>query len=195
MAILGSHHVGVIVKDLDRSIRFYHDTLGLEFDSEPSPWFEGEELARGVGVPGARLRQVCLRASDGLIVELLEYANRPADNDTPIQQNYLGAMHLAFRVDDVRATKAALESAGVDFLSDVNTVDEGVLAGWRWVYLHDPDGIPLELVEVAYVNEAARATGIARYLATRPEPPLTARSERVFDVNLPPDHTEPGLAR
>jgi catechol 2,3-dioxygenase-like lactoylglutathione lyase family enzyme len=165
---LRSHHVGIIVKDLDRSIYFYHDVLGLEFDNEPSPWFEGEDLARGVGVPGARLRQVSLRASDGLIVELIEYSNRPEDNTDPIQQNYLGAMHLAFRVDDVRIAKAELESRGVEFLSDVNVVDEGVLAGWRWVYLHDPDGIPLELVEVAYVNRAEREVGISDYLANRP---------------------------
>ena len=40
----GLHHVGITVKDLDASIRFYHDVLGLEFSNEPSPWFEGEEL-------------------------------------------------------------------------------------------------------------------------------------------------------
>lgn len=168
MTIRGAHHAGIIVKDLDRSIRFYHDLLGLQFDSEPSPWFEGDDLARGVGVPGAKLRQVCLRAGDGMLVELLEYANRPQDNDSPIQQNYLGAMHLALRVEDVRAAKSELESKGVEFLSEVNVVDEGVLSGWRWVYLHDPDGIPVELVEIAYVNRIDRAAGIAAYLESRP---------------------------
>jgi hypothetical protein len=46
-------------------------------------------------------------------------------------------------------------------------VDEGVLAGWRWVYFQDPDGYPLELVEVAYSNDDERRAGIAAYLATR----------------------------
>ena len=45
--------------------------------------------------------------------------------------------------------------------------DEGVLAGWRWVYFEDPDGYPLELVEVAYYNEKERRAGIAAYLASR----------------------------
>ena len=71
-------------------------------------------------------------------------------------------------VDDIVATKAELESKGVMFLSDVNVVDEGVLAGWRWVYFHDPDRIPVELVQVAYYNEEERETGIAEYLANRP---------------------------
>ncbi len=64
--------------------------------------------------------------------------------------NHLGAAHVCFRVSDVRATKAALEARGVTFYSDVNVVDSGPLAGWRWVYFSDPDGMALELVEVAY---------------------------------------------
>ena len=52
-AMQGLHHVGITVKDLDASIRFYHDVLGLEFSNEPSPWFEGDELGKAVGVPGA----------------------------------------------------------------------------------------------------------------------------------------------
>ena len=162
------HHTGIIVKDLDRSIYFYHDVLGLEFSNEPSPWFDGEDLASAVGVPGARLRQVSLWVGDNSTLELLEYANRPADNDTPIQQNYLGAMHLAFQVDDIEQKVAELREKGVEFLSDPNTVDEGVLAGWKWVYFHDPDKIPLELVELRYYNDDERKAGIADYLANRP---------------------------
>jgi catechol 2,3-dioxygenase-like lactoylglutathione lyase family enzyme len=167
MLFSGVHHTGIIVKDLDASIEFYHGLLGLEFQSEPSPWFSGEDLARGVGVPGGSLRQVCLTTGDS-VVELVEYGNRPSDNDQPVQQNFLGAMHVGFRVDDIVATKTALESKGVEFLSDVNVVDEGVLAGWRWVYFRDPDGITLELVEVAYVDVDARRAGIRAYLDDHP---------------------------
>ena len=60
----GLHHVGITVKDLDASIGFYHDVLGLQFSNEPSPWFEGEELGPAVGVPGAALRQVSLLLGD-----------------------------------------------------------------------------------------------------------------------------------
>ena len=168
MTMTSVHHTGIIVKDLDRSIYFYHDILGLDFVNEPSPWFEGDTLADAVGVPGAKLRQVSLQVGESAILELLEYANRPADNDTPIQQNYLGAMHLAFHVEDIDAKVAELRAKGVHFLSDPNTVDEGVLAGWKWAYFHDPDEIPLELVEVRYYPEEERKHGIAEYLAHRP---------------------------
>jgi catechol 2,3-dioxygenase-like lactoylglutathione lyase family enzyme len=168
MTMRSIHHTGIIVKNLDRSIYFYHDILGLEFSNEPSPWFEGEELASAVGVPGAKLRQVSLWVGENATLELLEYANRPADNNTPIQQNYLGAGHVAFLVDDMDSKVAELKDKGVEFLSEPNTVDEGVLSGWRWVYFHDPDKIPLELVELRYYKEEDRKRGIAEYLATRP---------------------------
>jgi len=162
----GLHHVGITVKDLDASIRFYHDVLGLPFSNEPSPWFEDEGLGDAVGVPGAALRQVSLLLWD-MTLELLEYKRPPSDTEAPLASNNLGASHVAFLVDDIEAKKAELEASGIEFYSDVNTVDEGVLAGWRWVYFEDPDGYPLELVEVAYYNAEERREGIAAYLASR----------------------------
>jgi catechol 2,3-dioxygenase-like lactoylglutathione lyase family enzyme len=162
----GLHHVGITVQDLDASIRFYHDVLGLGFSNEPSPWFDGPELGPAVGVPGAALRQVSLTLGDTTL-ELLEYKSPPSDTRKPLLSNNIGASHVAFLVDDIRAKKAELEAKGISFYSDVNTVDEGVLAGWRWVYFEDPDGYPLELVEVAYYNADERREGIARYLADR----------------------------
>jgi len=165
--LVGVHHHGVTVSDLDRSIRFYHDVLGLEFFTEPSPVFGGPELARGAGVPGASLRTVCLLAGDD-VVELIEYVTPPAPNDAPHPQNALGAQHVALRVTDINAAVERLTAAGVRFFSAPNAVDEGVLAGWRWVYFADPDGISVELVEVAYERPAEeRQRAIADYLATR----------------------------
>jgi catechol 2,3-dioxygenase-like lactoylglutathione lyase family enzyme len=162
----GLHHVGITVKDLDASIRFYHDVLGLEFSNEPSPWFDGPDLGPAVGVPGAALRQVSLLLGDTTL-ELLEYKSPPSQTEGPLMSQSLGASHVAFQVDDIEAKKTELEAQGIQFYSDVNVVDEGVLAGWRWVYFEDPDGYPLELVEVAYYNAEERREGIAAYLASR----------------------------
>jgi catechol 2,3-dioxygenase-like lactoylglutathione lyase family enzyme len=162
----GLHHVGLTVQNLDASIRFYHDVLGLRFMNEPSPWFDHENLGRAVGVPGATLRQVSLAAGDTTI-ELLEYKSPPSATKKPLPSNSIGASHIAFLVDDIYAKKAELEAKGIEFFSDVNIVDEGVLAGWRWIYFSDLDGYPLELVQVAYTLPEERAKGIAAYLASR----------------------------
>jgi catechol 2,3-dioxygenase-like lactoylglutathione lyase family enzyme len=162
MRARGVHHVGITVPDLDRGIEFYVGVLGLEFFDPPSPVFDHDELGPAVGVPGAALRQVNLSCGDS-IVELLEYTSPPEGSPTPVRADQRGAAHLALHVDDAAATKAELEAHGVEFLGEVNAVDEGVLAGWRWVYFRDPFGIVLELVEVAYRDADAATAGIADY--------------------------------
>ena len=161
-------HVGLTVKDLDKSIYFYRDLLGLEIGTEPSPWFDHAGLGPAVGVPGAILRQVCLKLGD-TFMELLEYKAPESETDAPLPSNNIGASHVAFEVDDIVAAKALLESKGIEFYSDINVVDDGVLAGWRWVYFADPDGYPLELVEYSFKRPQADVdAGIADYLAHRP---------------------------
>jgi len=165
--IVGVHHHGVTVSDLDRAIRFYHDVLGLELVSEPSPVFGGPALGPATGVPAASLRQVCLAAGDD-IVELIEWATPPAPDGAPFPLHALGAQHLALRVSDLNSIVESLTAAGTRFFSGPNAVDDGVLAGWRWVYFADPDGISVELVEIAYERPLEeRQLGIAAYLQAR----------------------------
>ena len=168
MTLRAIHHAGLVVRDLDRSIYFYHDILGLPFANEPTPWFSGTQLEQGVGVPGATLRQVCFWVGEASTIELIEYGNRPDTSTRPVPNNYMGAAHVCFRVDDVRTKKAELEAKGVTFYTDVNVVDEGPLAGWRWVYFSDPDGLALEIVEIAYYLKDEREAASAEYLKTRP---------------------------
>ena len=168
MTLRAIHHTGLVVRDLDRSIYFYHDILDLPFANEPTPWFEGVQLEQGVGVPGAVLRQVSLWVGEHSTMELIEYANRPEASTDPVPNNYLGAAHVCFKVDDITAKKAELEAKGVKFYSDVNVVDEGPLAGWRWCYFSDPDGLALELVEVAYYLKEEREAAASEYLRSRP---------------------------
>ena len=56
----------------------------------------------------------------------------------------------------------------MQFYTDVNVVDDGPLAGWRWVYFSDPDGLALELVEIAYYLKEERDAAAAKYLRERP---------------------------
>ena len=69
-----------------------------------------------------------------MTLELLEYKSPPSETTMPLASNNLGASHVGFLVDDIEAKKAELEAKGIEFFSAVNVVDEGVLAGWRWVY-------------------------------------------------------------
>jgi catechol 2,3-dioxygenase-like lactoylglutathione lyase family enzyme len=142
----GLFHTGITVSDLDRSIAFYRDVLGLEPDIGPTDIFEGDELSRGVGVPEAKLRLATFKLDEGTL-ELIQYLNPLSTVDNPMPANTLGAMHISFQVENAEETMRELSAKGVDFLSPINVVKEGPLAGWNWVYFKDPDGITMELVE------------------------------------------------
>jgi len=161
-------HVGITVRNLDESIYFYHDVLGMTIVTEPGPWYEGPEADHSLGIPGASMRTVCLQSTGTTLLELIEYRAPGSSVDRPLPANNVGASHAGFLVDDIYARKAELEQLGIKFFSDVNAIDEGIYAGWRWVYFSDPDGYQLELIEIAYERPGGHAAGIERYLATRP---------------------------
>jgi len=167
------HHVGITVRDLDASVAFYHDLLGLAFVVPPTPWFEGADLARGLGVrPPVALRVALFEVGDGATwFEVLQYRSPESRTDRALPQSDVGAAHVAFHVEDIAGTYADLSAKGVPFNSPPNVVDDGPLAGWRWAYFTDPDGHTMELVEVAYVRQDERSSSIAGYEAMR-----TARS-------------------
>jgi glyoxylase I family protein len=163
------HHVGITVRDLDISVAFYHDLMGLPFVVAPTPWFTGDNLARGLGIePPVALRIALFEVGEGSTwFEILQYQSPASRTERAPKQSDIGAAHVAFQVPDIDATYAELRARGVPFNSEPNVVDDGPLAGWRWVYLTDPDGHTIELVEVAYVRQAERTADIASYLAAR----------------------------
>jgi lactoylglutathione lyase len=141
------HHTGYTVDDLDRSLAFYRDLLGMEVVAQQEK--EGGYLAAIVGYPDAHVRMAHLRlAGGGHVLELFEYLAPTGRAAAPLRPRDVGTPHLCFAVDDVRAVYERLLAAGVDtFFSAPVEVDTGVNRGGRALYLRDPDGIPVELFQ------------------------------------------------
>jgi catechol 2,3-dioxygenase-like lactoylglutathione lyase family enzyme len=161
------HHVGLTVTDLDQSIAFYRDVLGLELWVAPNEPVSGPLVAAALGVAApASIRVALFSFGDGeSLIELVQYLSPPSDTRRALTQNNIGASHIAFFVDDARAWMARLAEHGVETISSLNVLEDGALAGWRWVYFKDPDGHTLELVEVAYETSEQRLADVAAYLA------------------------------
>ena len=143
----GIHHVGITTSDADRSLRFYRDLLGMRVLGDSR--LTRPEVAALLGADEIDLRLVELESGDGRIVELLEYARPPGvlpryTNRDP------GSAHVAFAVDDLDAIHAGIEAAGGSVISRrvVKAGDtQGIFAHARLLYVRDPDGMILELVE------------------------------------------------
>ena len=162
MAVLGRpapvrsiFHVGFVVRDLDASLRFYCDGLGLVLRHRQQQ--HNAYTASLVGYEDAALEIAQLRLNDaepppsGHVLELICY-ERPPSGPVDLERSTIGAGHLAFVVDDIFETAERLRSLGARLINGPVRITEGINAGGWVVYLHDPDGICLELLQPAGVE-------------------------------------------
>lgn len=122
MHIQALGHVVLKVRNLERSVQFYRDILGIR------------EVARYRGA--MVFFSFGSNHHDLALLQLGEQASHPAETD-------VGLYHVAFKVgdtlDELRACKAHLERHGVTILG---TSDHNVSQS---LYIQDPDGIDIEL--------------------------------------------------
>jgi catechol 2,3-dioxygenase-like lactoylglutathione lyase family enzyme len=154
-AVTGAGNFSHIVASLDRSARFYHDTLGLDTDGAPK-LFSGDDAMRVSNALGAQALFTRLPVPGSpLGVELIEYQQIERH---PVRRRFHepGAAHLMLSVADLDAAVARAEKGGgvVGAGGGVVTVDDGE----RVALLEDPDGFFVQLVQTA---APARQAGTA----------------------------------
>jgi catechol 2,3-dioxygenase-like lactoylglutathione lyase family enzyme len=152
---LGVDHVSWTVPDLESALRFYVDVIGakelfrlgpidaadLPRDANGRDWMETH-----VGVSGAVLTLVMLKLSDNLNFQLVQY-DQPANRRQDLPRNCdRGGHHLALTVDDVDQAIAYLTAHGCRALEIIH-IDSGPMAGKKNVYVIDPFGHQLEIVD------------------------------------------------
>jgi lactoylglutathione lyase len=147
--ITGIHHFALTVSDADRSISFYTGLFGLELLSDRE--VDRDYVERITNVDEAHVRIVHLRGY-GKQVELLEY-KRPRGAPRARALPDAGSAHLCFTSDDLDADVARLQEAGVVFRSLPVETTSGPNRGGRGVYVEDPDGNAVEVVQLAPPRE------------------------------------------
>lgn len=146
--IINVNHTSFTVSDLDRSISFYRNLLGLELIS-----LTGRDPAfseKVTGIPGANLKIAYLQAP-GHRLELIQYLS-PSGEKLDCRTNNIGSAHLAFNVDNLPALYADLKAKGVQFKSEPLEVPAGPNKGTMAVYFTDPDGITLEFLQAPVIK-------------------------------------------
>jgi glyoxylase I family protein len=118
--ILGMHHVSMLVKDTERSMRFYTNVLGMRTVVRPDLGFPGAWLAVGEQQ-----------------IHLLELPNPDPVENRPVHGGR--DRHLALRVADLSRLTSRLEQTGIDY-----TLSK---SGRAALFCRDPDGNGLEFIQ------------------------------------------------
>jgi len=140
--ILNIRHTGLVVRDLQKSIKFY-ETLGLKIwrcEKE-----SGTYIDMVTGISGVRIEWAKMKCPCGSMVELLQYHSHPdlePISNTPA--NRLGCSHLAFTVDDIEKVCLQIIQLGGSLVNPPTLAPSGEV---KVAYCYDPDGILIEVVE------------------------------------------------
>lgn len=145
----GIIHVGLTVTDLERSVAFYRDILGLTYLGEME--MEGPETERLFQQKDCKARVAYLNGSPELAappVELIQFVGQEPERQAG-NLFRTSISELCFAVEDIDREYLRLKDLGVEFLSEPQTFDstEYGFGKSRAVYLRDPDGIVLELLQ------------------------------------------------
>lgn len=136
-------HAGVSVTDMERSLHFYRDLLGLAVLVLANE--HGAVLEEVLGFPDVRVTTAKLGAPEGVtLVELLRYDNPRAGAAAAGDVHEIGASHIALTVDDLDDLYGTLSKAGVPFRSPPRVSPDGRA---KLAFCADPDGTAIELVE------------------------------------------------
>jgi catechol 2,3-dioxygenase-like lactoylglutathione lyase family enzyme len=137
------HHTAFTVKNMERSIAFYRDLLGMNvlWDSvQAGVAYKGPVADKITGCPGTEQHIVYLGIGGG-ILELIEYTptGKPLENN---KASDIGATHICLKTDDIHGLYKKLLANNVKVHCDPQ---QGIS---NWImYFRDPDGIILEAIE------------------------------------------------
>ena len=147
MAVRAISHVAIGVREMERSLRFYRDALGLRVKLDTI------EALPGFGGAEARKRRAAYLGWSEGAHESFVVLDQPLDvepSGEPARLFQTGVHHFSFWVDDVDAIVARVRAAGFEVLFDpgvADTVAYGEPPGGRVksTFLRDPDGNHVQL--------------------------------------------------
>lgn len=142
-------HVGITVSNIENSIKFYRDILGLTLKGQAL--MEGKETDALFAMNNCKVKIAYLNGSDNIIsppIELLEFVNNETIKDKP-QLNKISISEICFRVDNIEKVYKHLIDNNVEYLSEPQEFDFTAygFSKSKALYFKDPDGIILELME------------------------------------------------
>jgi catechol 2,3-dioxygenase-like lactoylglutathione lyase family enzyme len=155
--IVSTDHTGITVSNLERSLVFWRDVLGFELSHTADQ--KGEMAREITGVDGAEIKLAALKTPGGHKIELLEYL-APADRKrADIRPCDVGSVHVALLVHDLDNVLERIAASDWKAAGKPQTLTRGPNAGKRVVYVRDPDGTTIELMQIAKESSSSDVAG------------------------------------
>lgn len=140
-------HTGFVVKDLEQTIDFYTNVMGLRVAGRMER--AGDFACQLLAFDDAHIKGAFLDLGDGHQLELIQYLSPPSGSLSG-NRNDLGASHLAFFVENIDAFYAEKSQQGLRFNNrPAGLYDDSGKLLRKALYAQDPDGNWLEFVELA----------------------------------------------
>ncbi len=145
--ITGHWHSGFVVADIERSVRFYSEGLGMSLIR--SYRTDSPLVAQVLGYEAVDVKVALIQigesdAGDDAVLELLEYIEPHTLARQITERHVIGSAHLALTVDDIAATLDRLVQWGGKRKNDPAETEPGLTL----TYAQDPDGNWLEFAQI-----------------------------------------------
>ena len=142
MEATGVSHIAFCVKDIEASLAFYRDILGMQVTLDQVQETSAGGLPHVYSHARKTRRTVHLRYGDSQSLPFLVMTSHPneAADGEPIKLDQVGISHLSFTVRDVKALAAELTAKGVQLAAPMDAFTNAQ-GGVGSIFVYDPDGI------------------------------------------------------
>jgi len=142
MDATGVSHIAMCVQDVEKSLAFYRDILGLRVTLDQVQDTTAGGLPHVYHHARKTRRTVHLRYGEGSTIPSLVVTSHPNEDSDghPIKLDQVGISHLSFTVRDVKTLAAELIAKGVQLAAPLEafTNAQGEVGS---IFVYDPDGI------------------------------------------------------
>ena len=141
-------HVVVNVTDLERSVAYYRDVMGLR-PVDAARAVEPPAALHGLGADGAARTASLADGGSAAQVRLVQWLDPPAAAGARRAANQVGLFRMAWSTDDCRRDEAVVRAAGCAPFAPTSPLSVGDdLPLLRVLFWPGPNGECLELIEV-----------------------------------------------
>ena len=141
------NHVAITVRDMEKSLAFYRDALGLKLFIDEV--ISGPDLDKAIMETGVRIRMVMLTDEAMNMIELLEWQSHRARKRPREHLKFIstGLVEICLSVPDLEKLVENLEKKGFKCRTPIWYFEAGGM-GSKVTHVADPDGVQVELIEI-----------------------------------------------